>query len=95
MNAFLRLLVLIMLPIACLQAQIPSYIPVDSLKGWYPFSGNANDISGLNQPGVINGATLESDRFSASNSSYSFDGVNDFISLGDWFDYLFLAIFGC
>jgi hypothetical protein len=87
MNAFLRLLVLIMLPIACLQAQIPSYIPMDSLKGWYPFSGNANDISGLNQPGVINGASLETDRFSASNSSYSFDGVNDFISLGDWFDY--------
>ncbi len=87
MNAFLRLLVLIMLPIACLQAQIPSYIPVDSLKGWYPFSGNANDISGMNQPGVINGASLETDRFSASNSSYSFDGVNDFISLGDWFDY--------
>jgi hypothetical protein len=76
-----------MLPIACLQAQIPSYIPMDSLKGWYPFSGNANDISGLNQPGVINGASLETDRFSASNSSYSFDGVNDFISLGDWFDY--------
>jgi hypothetical protein len=87
MNAFLRLLVLIMLPIACLQAQIPSYIPMDSLKGWYPFSGNANDISGMNQPGVINGASLETDRFSASNSSYSFDGVNDFISLGDWFDY--------
>ena len=60
---------------------------MDSLKGWYPFSGNANDISGLNQPGVINGASLETDRFSASNSSYSFDGVNDFISLGDWFDY--------
>jgi hypothetical protein len=76
-----------MLPIACLQAQIPSYMPLDSLKGWYPFSGNANDISGLNQPGVINGASLETDRFSASNSSYSFDGVNDFISLGDWFDY--------
>ncbi|MEY5131157.1 MAG: hypothetical protein RL734_1224, partial [Bacteroidota bacterium] len=92
MNAFLRLLVLIMLPIACLQAQIPSYIPMDSLKGWYPFSGNANDISGLNQPGVINGASLETDRFSASNSSYSFDGVNDFISLGDWFDYTTFTI---
>ena len=92
MNAFLRLLVLIMLPIACLQAQIPSYIPVDSLKGWYPFSGNANDISGMNQPGVINGASLETDRFSASNSSYSFDGVNDFISLGDWFDYTTFTI---
>jgi hypothetical protein len=87
MNAFLRLLVLIMLPIACLQAQIPSYIPMDSLKGWYPFSGNANDISGLNQPGVINGASLETDRFSRSNSCYGFDGVNDNLSLGNWFDY--------
>jgi hypothetical protein len=87
MNAFLRLLVLIMLPIACLQAQIPSYIPMDSLKGWYPFSGNANDISGLNQPGVINGSSLETDRFSRSNSCYGFDGVNDNLSLGNWFDY--------
>jgi len=87
MNAFLRLLVLFVLPIACLQAQIPSYIPMDSLKGWYPFSGNANDISGSNQPGIINGATVESDRFSSPNSAYGFDGVNDFISLGDWFDY--------
>jgi Concanavalin A-like lectin/glucanases superfamily/Secretion system C-terminal sorting domain/SprB repeat len=87
MNAFLRLLVLIMLPIACLQAQIPSYVPLDSLKGWYPFSGNANDISGLNQPGVINGASLETDRFSRSNSCYGFDGVNDNLSLGNWFDY--------
>ena len=87
MNAFLRLLVLIMLPIACLQAQIPSYMPLDSLKGWYPFSGNANDISGLNQPGVINGSSLETDRFSRSNSCYGFDGVNDNLSLGNWFDY--------
>jgi hypothetical protein len=72
---------------ACLQAQIPSYVPLDSLKGWYPFSGNANDISGLNQPGVINGASLETDRFSTSNSCYGFDGVNDNLSLGNWFDY--------
>lgn len=87
MNAILRLLVLVLLPIACIQAQIPSYVPLDSLKGWYPFSGNANDISGRHQPGVINGASLETDRFSISNSCYGFDGVDDNVSLGNWFDY--------
>jgi hypothetical protein len=34
--------------------------------------------NGLN--GVVNGATLTTDRFGNSNNAYSFDGVNDFIS---------------
>jgi hypothetical protein len=26
------------------QAQIPSYVPTTGLVGWYPFTGNANDL---------------------------------------------------
>jgi hypothetical protein len=50
------------------------------LVGYWPFCGNANDESGNGLNGVVNGATLTADRFGNSNSAYSFDGVNDFIS---------------
>jgi gliding motility-associated-like protein len=41
----------------------------------YPFSGNANDISGNGNNGTLNGPTSTIDRGAAPNSSYSFDGV--------------------
>jgi hypothetical protein len=59
---------------------IPSYLPADGLVGWWPFNGNANDESGNGNHGVVNGATLTSDRIGNANSAYNFDGVNDFIS---------------
>ena len=52
----------------------------NGLVGYWPFCGNANDDSGNGLNGVVNGATLTTDRFGNSNSAYSFDGVNDFIS---------------
>jgi hypothetical protein len=61
-------------------AQVPSYVPTNGLVGWWPFNGNANDESGNGNNGTVNGATLTSDRFGSANKSYSFDGVNDFIS---------------
>ena len=60
-------------------AQVPSYLPKDSLKGWWPFNGNANDESGNGNNGTVDGATLIKDRNSNSNSAYRFDGINDFI----------------
>jgi uncharacterized protein (TIGR02145 family) len=60
-----------------LSAQIPS----DGLVAWYPFNGNANDESGNGNHGVVNGATLTTDRFGNPNSAYHFDGVDDFIDL--------------
>jgi hypothetical protein len=61
-------------------AQVPSYVPSDSLKGWWGFNGNANDQSGNGNNGTVNGATLTSDRFGNSNNSYGFNGSNNFIS---------------
>lgn len=63
-----------------LLAQVPSYVPSNGLVGYWPFSGNANDQSGNGFNGTVNGATLITDRFGNTNSAYSFDGINDFIS---------------
>ena len=49
------------------------------LIAYYPFNGNANDESGNNNHGTVNGATLTTDRFSNPNNAYSFDGIDDFI----------------
>ncbi len=53
----------------------------DGLVAYYPFSGDANDASGNGHDGVVNGATLTSDRFGSDNAAYSFDGVNDYIEV--------------
>lgn len=64
------------------QAQVPSYIPTDSLVAWWPFNGNANDESGNGNNGVVNGAIPFEDRFGNTNSAYSFDGIdNDILVL--------------
>ena len=49
----------------------------------YPFSGNANDISGSNYNGTNNGATLTTDRFGNANSAYSFNGTSNYIDVND------------
>ncbi len=53
------------------------------LVAYYPFNGNANDESGNGNNGTVNGATLSENRFEDLNSAYSFDGIDDYISLGD------------
>lgn len=47
----------------------------------YSFSENANDISGFDNHGIVNGASLALDRNNNSNSAFSFDGVDDFIEV--------------
>jgi gliding motility-associated-like protein len=71
-----RLFLLICLLTAfCSSGQvIPNYVPTDSLVGWWPFSGNANDISGNGLNGTVyNSPSLVSDRFGNANSAYSFN----------------------
>ncbi|MFC1585687.1 FISUMP domain-containing protein [Fibrobacterota bacterium] len=55
----------------------------DGLIAYYPFNGNANDESGQANNGTVNGATLTTDRFGSADKAYNFDGVDDFISIGD------------
>lgn len=47
-------------------------IPTNGLIAYYPFSGNANDLSGNNLNGIVSGAILTADRFGKANSAYSF-----------------------
>jgi len=44
------------------------------LVAYYPFSGNANDLSGNANNGNVSGATLTTDRFGNANKAYSFNG---------------------
>ncbi|MBN2280306.1 MAG: T9SS type A sorting domain-containing protein [Candidatus Marinimicrobia bacterium] len=44
---------------------------------WYPFSSNANDMSGMANHGTVSGATLTEDRFGNVNSAYYFNGTNN------------------
>ena len=50
---------------------------------YYPFDGNADDVSGNGHNGIIHGAELSSDRFGTAQSAYYFDGDLDYIDLGN------------
>ena len=58
-------------------------IPTNGLVAFYPFNGNANDESGNNLNGVVNGATICSDRHDELSSAYHFNGVDYFIKVTD------------
>jgi hypothetical protein len=45
---------------------------VNGLVIHLPFSGNANDVSGNGNNGIVSGPTLTTDRFGAVNQAYSF-----------------------
>lgn len=51
------------------------------LKAYYPFSGNANDVSGNNNNPSFNNATLANDRFGTANSAYQFNGINNYMQI--------------
>jgi len=55
----------------------------DGLTAYYPFNANANDESGNGNHGTVNGPILTADRLGRAASAYSFDGVNDYISIYD------------
>lgn len=70
-----------LLAVVVIHAQTPSYVPSNGLVGWWPFDGNANDLSENNNDGVVNGAVLTTDRNGVENAAYLFDGDNDNIEV--------------
>ncbi len=61
-----------------------AYSQVDlnlGLVAYFPFNGNANDVSGNNINGNVNNATLTTDRAGQSNSAYYFNGSSSYIQL--------------
>jgi len=72
----------IILIIMILCINIFAQVNLDSgLVAYYPFNGNANDESGNNNHGVVNGAILTMDRLSNDSSAYEFDGTASYISI--------------
>jgi gliding motility-associated-like protein len=61
-------------------APLPSNLQ-NGLVGFWPFCGNANDVSGNGNNGTVNGATLTADRFGNMNNSYIFNGVSNKIEI--------------
>lgn len=53
------------------------------LRAYYPFSGNANDVSGNGNNPVFNNATLTADRFGNPNSAYHFNGINSYMRINN------------
>lgn len=57
-------------------------IHLDSgLVGYWPFNGNANDLSANGNNGTVSGATLTTDRFGNANSAYYFNGTSAYITV--------------
>ncbi len=61
------------------QAQLPFYVPTTDLVGWWPFTGNAKDLSGNSNDLTVNGATLAKDRNGNTNAAYVFNGTSDYL----------------
>ena len=76
MKHLLPFLFLFCLPVL---AQIPSYVPVSGLQCYYPFNGNGNDASVLNNHLTNNGAVLTTDRFGSTDAAYNFNGSTQFL----------------
>jgi hypothetical protein len=60
---------------------IPESAPAslnDGLVAYYPFNGNANDESGNNKNGIVDSATLTSDRFGNNIKAYKFTPSSTF-----------------
>jgi len=77
-NIYSALLVFLFLAV-----EISAQIPANGLVGEWTFSGNANDNSGNNLNGIVNGATLIPDRFGNQNSAYEFNGSDSYIQVDD------------
>ena len=77
MRKYILLVTVILLSNQSLFSQVPSYVPTNGLVGYWPFAGNANDISGNSINGTVNGANLTTDRNGNANSAYSFSGGNN------------------
>ncbi len=60
----------------CKKENVNSELATDYIA-FYPFNGNANDESINKNDGIVNGATLTTDRKDQSNSAYYFDGSSD------------------
>jgi len=81
------LILISLLLLGCSYAGKPTYKKCpdvcDGLVGYYPFFGNANDLSGNGNDGNVSGAALTNDRDENVDSAYLFNGKDSFIEFPD------------
>jgi hypothetical protein len=58
----------------------PVPLTLPGLVTYYPFNGNADDLSGNHINGQVHGAILTVDRFGIADHAYYFNGVDNYIS---------------
>jgi hypothetical protein len=58
-------------------------LPPEGLLAYYPFDGNVQDASGAGNHGTVSGAVLTADPLSVANQAYVFDGIDDYIDIGN------------
>lgn len=78
-----KITIIVLLAFFGLSSLVDAQIPTNGLIAYYPFTGNANDLSGNSNNGTVNGATLTTDRFSNANSAYHFNGSSNYISVNN------------
>ena len=81
MKTLLITLIAITVFVVSAQSQIPSYVPTNGMIGWWPFDGNANDLSPNGNDGTVYGATPANDRNGTPDAAYAFDGLDDYIEV--------------
>ncbi len=57
-------------------AQVPAYVPTSGLVGWWPFNGNANDLSGNGYHLTNSNVSFGNDRNNTPSSAAYFSGNN-------------------
>jgi trimeric autotransporter adhesin len=55
--------------------------PTDNVVTYYPFNGNANDVTGNEKNASVTGASLVPDRLNKVNAAYSFNGSSNYIRM--------------
>ena len=76
MNKIRQFISLFGILITSFSATIAQTTITQGLVAYYPFNGNANDVSGNNLNGIVTRATLTTDRRSNVNTAYDFDFAN-------------------
>lgn len=56
-------------------------IPTNNLMAHFPFNGNAQDMSGNSNHGIVSGPSLSIDRFGNLQGAYSFSNAGDIITI--------------
>lgn len=72
---------LVSILILCFAANAFGFDLNKGLKAYYPFNGNANDVSGNNNNPSFNNATLTTDYYGKPNSAYYFNGVDNYMRI--------------